>query len=106
MRRIARIPPLGRFIDRTPRAKEDTNERFTQWWSDVEARVISLGERYLKSGDQARDVAQDVALAAYLNFEIFRDGGHFTAWCLKRARWLGLDRLRATGRLSALRVPS
>ena len=38
MRRIARIPPLGRFIDRTPRAKEDTNERFTQWWSDVEAR--------------------------------------------------------------------
>jgi RNA polymerase sigma factor (sigma-70 family) len=45
-------------------------------------------------------VAQDVALAAYLNFEAFHDHGHFAAWCLKRARWLALDRLRATGRVS------
>lgn len=102
MRSIARIPLLGRFTDRTSGAKEDTDERFARWWSEVEPRVISLGERYLRSTDHARDVAQDVALAAYLNFELFRDSGHFAAWCLKRARWLALDRLRAAGRLSEL----
>lgn len=42
------------------------------------------------------------ALAAYLNFEVFRDSGHFAAWVVQRAKWLALDRLRATGRLYPL----
>lgn len=99
---FARFPALGRFRSVGSETQEETNDRFTRWWTGVESRVISLAQRYLSSPEQARDVAQDVAVAAYLNLETFGDADHFAAWALTRARWTSLDRLRATGRLSSL----
>jgi len=72
--------------------------RFVEWWSAVEPSVLSLGRRLLGSSDAAADVAQDVAVAALLAFESFRDPTHFRAWILNRTRWLGLDRIRLSRR--------
>jgi RNA polymerase sigma factor (sigma-70 family) len=78
------------------------DELFTQWWSVVEPRLMSLGERYLASAEAARDLAQDVAIAAYRDFDSFKDQNHFTAWVLNRAKWFALDRIRSSRRSSFL----
>jgi RNA polymerase sigma factor (sigma-70 family) len=81
-------------------ASKRGDELFTQWWSVVEPRLISLGERYLASAEAARDLAQDVAIAAYRGFDSFRDQNHFNAWVLNRAKWFALDQIRSSRRAS------
>ena len=59
----------------------------------MESTVISLAARYVGL-EQARDVAQDVALAAIRRLPSFPHIKAFGSWACKRARGLALDRIR------------
>lgn len=74
-------------------------ERFIEWWTLVEPKVLSLGRRILLSNDAAQDLAQDVAMNALLRFEAFQSQEHLAGWAVTRARWLAIDRLRLQRRL-------
>ena len=52
----------------------------------------------LVGDEEARDVAQDLAVVALQKFESFDDESHLAAWALTRARWLSLDRLKVQRR--------
>jgi RNA polymerase sigma factor (sigma-70 family) len=76
-----------------PRSKE-SEERFVSWWLGVESRVIALGARFLGSRDAALDLAQDIAVVALDQFDVFKSQSHFDGWVLRRAKWVALDALR------------
>jgi DNA-directed RNA polymerase specialized sigma24 family protein len=56
----------------------------------------------LRSEEAAKDLSQDVAVAALKQLDkeplFFNDQQRFFAWCRKRARWLALDRIRYASR--------
>lgn len=74
------------------------DSHFDEWWSRVEGRIVALGRKLLRSDEAAMDLAQDIVEGALRRFRdhpsYFADEGHLAAWCLTRARWLAIDRLR------------
>jgi RNA polymerase sigma factor (sigma-70 family) len=69
-------------------------ETFKKWWLDVEKDVITIGRSFLGSLDAAYDIAQEVAIAAYRDFDCFNNFKVFHKWVKVRTRWLALDELR------------
>ena len=75
---------------------------FDEWWSHIEPIVIRDVVRILGSPEEAHDIAQDIATAAYINFDIFKDATHFYSWVKKRSRWLSLNQIRKHSRSTRL----
>lgn len=67
-------------------------------WEDLvrrtQARVHGLALHYLRSAEEARDLAQDVYVKLYRKFDRF-EGGAFLPWLLKMTRNACIDRIRA-----------
>lgn len=74
--------------------QQETDKIFIQWWTKIQKRVLSIAQHYLESSD-VEDLAQDVAIAAYQRFDIFKNQEHFDAWVTNCARWFSIDRVRA-----------
>lgn len=58
-----------------------------------QGRVYGLALHYLRNGEEARDVAQDVFIRVYQRLDSF-EGGEFLPWLLHVARNAAVDRLR------------
>ncbi len=58
-----------------------------------QARVYGVAFHYLRNGEEARDLAQDVFVKVYRNLSSFK-GEAFLPWLLRLARNAAIDRLR------------
>lgn len=81
-------------MTRTTMTREAFTEFIEQHYQDVRAYLC----RYLRSGDMADDLAQEVFLQAYRNWESFAGRSAPTTWLLAIARHRVLDHLRQESR--------
>lgn len=68
--------------------------KYTEWWDSVSEKVFLTALRYTQVREDAEDIMQDVALAAYVNFFDFVDQEHFQRWIITRIKWRCIDYLR------------
>ncbi len=69
-------------------------ERFLAWWAPVEGTIVAIAMKILSSSDLAAEVAQDIAVAAWQGRSRFDTAEDLQRWCVKRGKWLALDRFR------------
>lgn len=60
-----------------------------------EKRVYAVAYHYVKSYDEARDMAQEVFIRVYRQLHTFRGGEDMLPWLVRLTRNLCIDRLRA-----------
>jgi RNA polymerase sigma factor (sigma-70 family) len=69
-----------------------------EWLRNSRERIEGEIRRILGPRGAIEDIAQDVILLALEKGESFESEGHLLAWCILRARWLALDRVRVIKR--------
>lgn len=75
----------------------DERGEFIARWNAVRPEVLRIARRYALGVDAA-DLEQDLVALAWSRRSDFADAEHLRRWALQRARWLALDRLRASPR--------
>jgi RNA polymerase sigma-70 factor (ECF subfamily) len=59
-----------------------------------QGRVYAVAWHYMRNGEEAREMAQEIFIRVYRKLDTFRGGGTFLPWMMKLARNACLDRLR------------
>jgi len=59
-----------------------------------QARVYGVAFHYLRDGEEARDLAQEVFVKVYKNLDSFKGDAAFLPWLLRMARNAAIDRIR------------
>jgi RNA polymerase sigma-70 factor, ECF subfamily len=70
------------------------NERFGEIVSHFENRVFSIGMRFFRNCDEARDFAQEVFMKAYYSLKDYRGRGKFQYWLSRIAYNHGISTLK------------
>lgn len=71
---------------------------FVKWWAEVEPDLLRMA---LSFGlrDNARDIVQDVAVLALMQYTRFSEFEEFKKWARARIYWLSLDELASRTRV-------
>ena len=84
-------------------------QQFTEWWAELEPRLLAVARRYGTSREDSLDIVQDLAVLAIQNHQRFTEKEAFRRWAFARLHWLSLDRRRLAVRdtdLSEAHIPA
>jgi RNA polymerase sigma factor (sigma-70 family) len=70
------------------------------WWKEEQPKLIGLARSYLRSGELAEDVVQNLAILCLERQQSFASREDFARWARTRVRWMCIDQLRYTVRFS------
>ena len=59
-----------------------------------QGRLYAVAYHYMRSSEEARDMAQEIFIRIYRKLDTFRGGETFVPWMMKLARNACLDKLR------------
>lgn len=78
----------------------DLGAEFESWWESAKQGVLGIAQQYCRApsrGFDASDIAQEVALMAYLQHRDrrkFESARQLAAWARRRTHWVCLDKLK------------
>lgn len=93
-------PSEDSALDRTiiSRCKNRDAEAFSMIVDQYQARIYGFVRRMLRNTEDAEDVAQEVLIKAFENFDRFDGRASLSTWLFKIASNLCIDRARKKGR--------
>lgn len=89
-RLVCKIPPVGSFMNKEELKKETTelvnafldgdDQAFNRLVFLYQTKIYNLALNYVKSSEEAKDVAQDVFVTAYKALPKLRERSKFSSW--------------------------